>query len=463
MYKYFSLLIATVVLFSCTNEPIQKPKAKLSGNIEGLSNKTLLLVNETQTDTIKLDSLGHFNLEKDYSTPTISKLYFGRKGILLYLTNSSDLSLTTTKNDFGKVVEFKGEGSKENQLLNDKDKLAIELKYVPAIFKLNPEQFMAKSDSVKQLFLELGNKYSKDGNIDSSFIELYNADVKYEQLLYYTIYTPYHKYFTKEEASLPESAKKEIEAATVDKSEFAMSDKYIQFMTTVLKQKYTDKFPETEESNSNDLPKYLKWINSELKSNDIKNAIFYNAIKSEITYCSETERDSIYATFSELNTNPVYQETIDKTYASFEKLRKGKPAAQWSYPDINGKKHALSDFKGKFVYIDVWATWCGPCKAEIPELAKLAKEYKNKNIEFVSVSVDSDQKAWERMLKKENFDWTQLHAEKAWKSKIVLENEIRGIPRFMLIDREGNVIDINALRPSSKEIRPLFDKLLSQK
>ena len=464
MYKYLSLLLFGAILFSCTNEPVQKNTGKLSGSIDGLENNTLLLIGKAGTDTIKLDSIGHFYFEKEYAEPTYYKVYLGRDFISLYLTNNSDLSFTSKKSSFSKDLIFKGKGSKENTLLNKKLSLVENKKYVYSLFPLEPEAFLAKSDSTKQVLENLANTYAKSADIDSTFLATFNIDIKYGQISNWSMYPVYHKYLTHEEKALPEEALQIIESSVVDNDNFSSSVKYITFMGNQLHKEYSDidDTVNTDEENQ-DLPKYLRWLDSRLNSNKVKNSIFYEAVKYDITYSSETERDNIYSTYSELNTDSTYQKVIDKVYASFEKLRKGKPAPQWSYPDINGKEFALKDFKGKYVYIDVWATWCGPCKAEIPKLAKLAKDYKNKDIVFVSVSVDDNKGAWQKMLKENNYDWIQIHAEKAWKSKIIEDNGIRGIPRFMMIDKEGNIVNVNAPQPSSDKIRPLIDSLLNQK
>ena len=459
MRRIILILVIVSSIISCNNEPKVIPSAKFAGNIEGLDNGTLILYNKISADTIKTDSVGNFVFDENYSVPTYLNLRIGRKSISVYLKNGYDLKLATTKNNFSKDAKFEGNGKKENNLLNTRNNLAKDLKYFPNIFKLNPDEFLTKSDSIKGLFHNLANEYSNTKDLDSTFLITYNADVRYEQLFYYVMYTPYHKYFTKEELSLPENATNKIENAVIDNDAYLNSEKYIEFLSNALRNRYNEA---SNEQDSNDISKYLIWLNKELSSQKIKNKLFFNAVRYDITYVSEEDRDKMYSEYSKVNTNKILQQKIDDVYSSFEKLRKGKPAPQWSYPDINGKEFALNDFKGKFVYVDVWATWCGPCKAEIPALAKLAKDYKTKNIVFVSVSVDDNKKAWEKMLKKENFDWIQIHAEKAWKSKIVKENGINGIPRFMLIDKEGNLVNVNAPAPSSDEIRPLFDKLLNQ-
>jgi thiol-disulfide isomerase/thioredoxin len=137
---------------------------------------------------------------------------------------------------------------------------------------------------------------------------------------------------------------------------------------------------------------------------------------------------------------------------------KGNKAVNFTLTDTEGKEHSLSDYLGKLVYIDFWATWCGPCKGEIPFLQKLEEEYKGKNIVFISVSTDrqSDRQKWLDMVKEKKLGGVQLFAgDRA--NQVINPYHINSIPRFVLIDKEGNLIDGNAPRPSDSEIRPLIN------
>jgi thiol-disulfide isomerase/thioredoxin len=136
----------------------------------------------------------------------------------------------------------------------------------------------------------------------------------------------------------------------------------------------------------------------------------------------------------------------------------GEPAIDFTYPDKEGNEFSLSTFKGSLVYVDVWATWCGPCKAEIPALKTLEHDYHNNNITFLSVSVDTDKEAWINMLADKQLGGVQLWAN-GW-TEITKSYAINGIPRFMLFDTEGNVISLDAPRPSSDEIRDLLNSNL---
>ena len=140
----------------------------------------------------------------------------------------------------------------------------------------------------------------------------------------------------------------------------------------------------------------------------------------------------------------------------------GKPSKSFDYINRKGGKTKLEDFKGKYVYIDVWATWCGPCRAEIPFLKKIEEKYHGKNIEFVSISIDvnKDYEKWKNFVTEKQLGGVQLFADKDWSSDFITSFGINSIPRFLLIDPQGNVVDADAVRPSSPELVSTLDKLL---
>ena len=133
------------------------------------------------------------------------------------------------------------------------------------------------------------------------------------------------------------------------------------------------------------------------------------------------EYDSILTSYNDLDSslidmaskqNKQMFDYFEKAYDSNKKVAKGKPSPKFeNYIDIKGGKKSLDSFKGKYVYIDVWATWCGPCIREIPSLQVLEKEYHNKNIEFISISTDESRRSggsWEAAEKK----WRDFVKEK---------------------------------------------------
>jgi thiol-disulfide isomerase/thioredoxin len=136
--------------------------------------------------------------------------------------------------------------------------------------------------------------------------------------------------------------------------------------------------------------------------------------------------------------------------------KKGDKGFNFSYPDTSGNLVSLSSLKGKVVLVDVWATWCGPCKAEIPHLKKLEEELRDKNIAFVSISVDEekDKEKWKNFVAKEQLAGIQLYA-KGW-SEIAKYYDIHGIPRFLVFDQEGKIVTVDSPRPSMLELKELL-------
>ncbi|MEZ7499638.1 TlpA disulfide reductase family protein [Flavobacterium sp. Arc3] len=141
----------------------------------------------------------------------------------------------------------------------------------------------------------------------------------------------------------------------------------------------------------------------------------------------------------------------------------GSISPTFDFENYKGGRTKLEDFKGKYVYIDVWATWCGPCIAEIPSLKKLEEKYHDKNITFVSMSIDKikDIEKWKKMVKDKNLGGVQVFADNDWNSKFIQDFKVTSIPRFILIDPNGKIVKGDAARPSNADLQNELDVLLN--
>ena len=138
-------------------------------------------------------------------------------------------------------------------------------------------------------------------------------------------------------------------------------------------------------------------------------------------------------------------------------------SASFDYENHKGGNTKLEDFKGKYVYVDVWATWCGPCRAEIPSLKAIEEKYHGKNIEFVSISIDlaKDHDKWKNFVSDKSLGGVQLFADKDWNSDFMKSYGVTSIPRFILIDPNGKIVKSDASRPSNPELQKILDSLLN--
>ena len=148
-----------------------------------------------------------------------------------------------------------------------------------------------------------------------------------------------------------------------------------------------------------------------------------------------------------------------KASALYE-AKKGEKAIDFTCPDAEGKMHSLSDYKGKVVVVDVWATWCGPCRAELPHLKKLERAMEGKDVVFIGVSVDEKKnyEKWKKFLVDEQLPGVQLFAD-GW-SKITKDYKITGIPRFMVFAKDGTIVESRAPRPSDPSLQKMIEREL---
>lgn len=201
---------------------------------------------------------------------------------------------------------------------------------------------------------------------------------------------------------------------------------------------------------------------------EMDEAAFENFIKKkrelDLKLLNNKKLNSNFVTIEKVNIEKTLQD-VTKYYQKANSANKMNNTMSPSFDYVNhsGGKMKLEDFKGKYVYIDVWATWCGPCRAEIPFLQKTEEVYHDKNIAFVSISIDvaKDFEKWKAFVIDKKLGGVQLFADNDWNSDFMVRYGVTGIPRFILIDPTGKIVKGNAARPSDPELRKELDKLLN--
>jgi peroxiredoxin len=133
-------------------------------------------------------------------------------------------------------------------------------------------------------------------------------------------------------------------------------------------------------------------------------------------------------------------------------LKLGQPAPDFTLPDPDGKMISLSSLKGKYVLVDFWAAWCGPCRQENPNVVAAYKQYSNKNFTILGVSLDKAKEPWLKAIKDDQLTWTHVSDLKYWESIVVPMYNIQGIPFNVLLDPQGNIIATN-LRGTSLQAK----------
>jgi thiol-disulfide isomerase/thioredoxin len=200
-------------------------------------------------------------------------------------------------------------------------------------------------------------------------------------------------------------------------------------------------------------------------SNDTLKTFFFNDQMGQIEVNNLSEFRETFVPFKKYAKDGEAKSTYESIYSLFsgDTAYLGKSAYNFSLPDTSGKAVSMKNFKGKVVFIDVWATWCGPCKAQFPFLREIEEEYHdNKALVFVGISLDKAEvkQKWQAMIKKESLGGIQLLDD--FGKTFGRKYDINAIPRFMLIDKQGKWIEIRCPMPEMKErLRKYLDKALA--
>lgn len=150
---------------------------------------------------------------------------------------------------------------------------------------------------------------------------------------------------------------------------------------------------------------------------------------------------------------PAYQEIQDRL-AILEKVQVGKEAPDFTLTSIDGEEVSLKSLRGNYLLVDFWASWCGPCRHENPNVKAAYEKFNKKGFEVLSVSVDRDQNAWRKAVDEDGMTWTQLHDSKEVSHKLY---GVMGIPHTILLDKEGIIIAKNI---RGKEIHEKLEEVL---
>lgn len=472
--KKFLLLCCIASILACDNTtPIVEEAvttATFSGKITNARSpyvfvyKNADLFQDREKDTLNVNEDGTFSGTLEVGEKPMFYALKHNENTNFYISPGDSLYLTLNASDstFDESLLYSGTGAAANNYL--KDKVLIEENIInepKEFYALDYSEFTAKVAVIKAAQSE---KLANVTDATAEFKAHEEAQILYDWASKHANFKEYAAYYTKKDAKDIEANDDYLKGLVLDDANLLTSSNYRQFITGQVRSAMGKSFEEGKKAT----PAERSTKSYELAATLFKDAKVLEYVRTHtlydhFKYVNAEDMDGLLARFKKDVKNTNFVAAIDKHYAPWAAIAKGKAAPQFTVVDLEGKKHSLKDFLGKPVYIDVWASWCGPCKREIPHLVKLKKEYKGKSIEIVTISVDDNSENWKAMVAKKELNGIQLHAEKAFQSDLATSYNIKSIPRFLLIDEAGKIITANAPRPSSKEIRPMLDEAIKNR
>ena len=455
--KRILFLSVFIALYSCKNEQ-DINYALFSGTIKNTSADKLVVKNGDFNKEISIQSDGTFADTLKFNEAGFYTLSVNRESTSMYLKHGDDVNLTLDANEFDETISYTGTGSNENNYLAKKQ-LNSE-KYTSNftdLYSLEEEAFRAKIDSLKQANTSLLTGIT---DVDPEFLTIETQNLEYDSYMLYDNYKNYHgRYAEIEDYQVPDGFLPEGLKNLVynDVNAYKMSSSYqrMAFNSTL-----NDIFETIGDDYLNTSTEQLKGL-STLQIPKLKDDVV-DYLGSFLVSPGNPNMKEVYDFFLANTNNETIKAKLDEVYESGKNLIKGNPSPQFlNYENHKGGTMSLTDLKGKYVYIDVWATWCGPCKREIPSLKEVEQQFHGKNIHFVSTSIDvaKDHDKWVSMVNDMTLGGIQLFADNDWNSKFIKDYGIKGIPRFILVDPEGNIVSADAPRPSNPRLVELLNSL----
>ncbi len=424
-----------------------------------------------KTKNTEVDASGQFKIELDVQTPSYYLLTYNRRRFTFFLHPNDRLHITFKSNGIDGSIKFEGEGAVPNNYLQKKNFVELTRKiYDKTYFGMTYKEFITKSDAYKA---KIGQaledfKANEDTKKYARFIELEEADIYAKWATLHVKYAPYRAFYNKKNPKEVWATvdMETLKAMNVNQAQLLASKTYRDFLKHYASMLTDHQLVTTASEGTRYTEEGLvnaMYLNANQFFSDpeiveyIKTRVIYDHITKKGINGIEPAIVDFDKTVKKTNYRGYIKSNVDK----WAHLRTGAEAPDFTGMTNDGKTVKLSDLKGQFVYIDVWATWCGPCRREIPNLEKAYEAYHDKGIAFMSVSIDKDKKRWEQFLQDNNMVGNQIYTPGGWGAPINKQYNITGIPRFLLVDKEGKIITVNAPRPS-QGIGGVFEKLLKQ-
>lgn len=423
----------------------------------------------SKTFKSKIDSKGKFKIVIPLNESQEANFISSKKNIQLFISPNDSIHCTYNDNAILETIHFEGNNSNQYNYF---------VKYYKEfgephggffrpdyddVFKMNPVDFKKyrKEKVIKDLlFLK---KYSANYSLSEEFNQYAELEINYSYYYALLSYHNFKKYFKKIDEKLPDDFYTDINSSLFKNDSYLKSSNYMDATKMYINELNVGAYT---------TPKLYFPKAIEISEKLISDKTLFNYQLNILSEMLDTDtptkfKDSLVSDYLKKCPYNEYNSALTRNYkkyiiASNESLP--KDALKSVFETLEGKEKFFSEVlnknKNKVIYIDVWASWCGPCKIEMPSSIALKNKFKNDDVVFIYLSIDSKKELWEKAILNWGIKGEHYLIKNGLNSSFSKHFNIQGVPHYLLIDKDGKIIFPAGAKPSSKSIEVSIKELL---
>lgn len=466
------LALALLVFASCVqNEKAYDPKdVNISGRVvDAKDGKITLYADNEEVASDSIAANGTFKISLPVDKSGIMTIRFARLAQDLYAAPGDSIYVIIDPQATIDAFDVTGSKSVENNYLVAKAEKFSSLGFqgFPGIWALEPAEFLKQKDSLSAQYEQVYTQLKNQEGVDEKFLKMEKAYFQYHSLHLDLMYPNYHGYFS---GSYPDSLEFPFEEVKRQSALVPDNDPdllEVEPVLNILESRLNGRLEAYYDAEGRE-PKSMKeytmvaynMADSIFENPDVRAYFKYRQVKDVLSSGGPAKGQELYDLFNKEYTSGVYVNALHKINEKWQPLLPGKEVPDFAFVNTEKEKVKLSDLRGQLAYIDVWATWCGPCIMEHPHWDSLKTEYSDRPVAFVTISIDSSPEPWKKMVADKGMTGHQWYAGNDGKSGLTKHFMINSIPRFILLDAQGRIIDSTADRPSG-DIRKVLNAQLA--
>ncbi len=445
--KKLVFLLASVLLWGCgaVSDDVVLT-FKVNGHVAG----QVAVVYGGVVNSASPDSLGVAEVVMKGVGNTYAKVYYGMTQMDIYMEAGDRAVISFDAKDPAGTFVFDGKKKEAVEYLRN-----VTLTPLPdETFALPLEEYLLKLEGKRDDALKLLDANAVNGAGD--FVEMEKARIRYSYATPILMYPVGHMLMAQDPVYVPgEDYYKAVEEYFVCDERLLDLDQYRNFIIEAAH--VLDPQNRDVKDLSRKTVAQMRYIADRFDSPEAVAALLHYLAASYVDTFGIDGIDEMLSIYRTYVKEPALLEDFAVKYDKWDRSKPGRPSPDFNAVDIDGRQWSLADLKGKYVYIDMWATWCNPCRRELPYLKDLEEKFKDADIVFLGLSVDGKKENWEKMVRSGSMSGTQLYLGPG--SGFQTSYNIKGIPRFILLDKEGVIISNDMTRPSAPETAGTLEAL----